>query len=164
MAMRKEIEQAEYEAVCNAAKRNKDKRIDKRLQVVIMRYQGFKNTEIGKKLDLHPAYVSKLFMDYKKNGLEEYLSNHYKGNHRVLSFEEEKAILSQFEEKANAGQMVTAQDIKRAFDKVRGKDTGRSYIYALLARHNWRKVMPRPKHPKKADDAAIEASKKLTGQ
>ncbi len=29
----------------------------------------------------------------------------------------------------------------------------------MLKRHGWRKVMLRTKHPKKADDEAIEASK-----
>ena len=42
------------------------------------------------------------------------------------------------------------------------KDTGRGYIYMLLKRKGYRKVMPRSKHPKKAKEEAIEASKKLT--
>ena len=85
----------------------------------------------------------------------------YAGNHRSLSIEEENEILSSFEKKADAGQIITVQDIKRAFDERIGKDTGRGYIYMLLKRHGWRKVMPRARHPKKADDEAIEASKKL---
>ena len=75
---------------------------------------------------------------------------------------QEKEILEQFEKAAEAGQVVTAQDIKRAFDEVRGKDTGRGYIYMLLERHGWRKVMPRSKHPKAANEEACEASKKLS--
>ena len=31
----------------------------------------------------------------------------------------------------------------------------------VLERHGWRKVMPRSKHPQKASDEAIEASKKI---
>jgi len=45
-----------------------------------------------------------------------------------LSVEEEDAILTEFEEKANKGQ------IKTAFDKKMGKDTGRGYIYTVLKR------------------------------
>lgn len=63
---------------------------------------------------------------------------------------------------AEGGHIITAQDIKRAFDQRIGEDTGRGYIYMLLKRHGGRKVMPRAKHPKKADEEAIEASKKLT--
>ena len=60
-----------------------------------------------------------------------------------------------------AGQEVTAKEIKAAFDEVRGKNTGSGYIYMLLKRHGWRKVMPRSKHPKAANEEACEASKKL---
>ncbi len=63
---------------------------------------------------------------------------------------------------AQKGEIVTVADIKAEFDRVIGKDTGRGYIYMLLKRHNWRLVMPRSRHPKKADEAEIEASKKLT--
>jgi hypothetical protein len=31
----------------------------------------------------------------------------------------------------------------------------------LLARHKWRKIKPRPKHPERASDEEIAASKKL---
>ena len=70
--------------------------------------------------------------------------------------------MKKFEDKAEKGQIVTVKDIKQAFDKKIGKDTGRGYIYMVLDRHNWRKVMPRSKHPKKASEEAIETSKKLT--
>lgn len=78
-----------------------------------------------------------------------------------MSEAEEQEILDRFEQKANAGQIVTVQEIKKAFDERIGKDTGRGYIYMVLARHNWRKVMPRSKHPKKADEETIAATKKL---
>ena len=79
-----------------------------------------------------------------------------------MSEAEEEEILSGFKAKAEAGQVFIAKDIKEAFDKKLGRDTGRGYIYMLLERHGWRKVMPRSKHPKKASKEAIEASKKLS--
>ena len=36
----------------------------------------------------------------------------------------------------------------------------KSTVYNMLYRNNWRKVMPRSKHPKKASDEAIEVYKK----
>ena len=85
----------------------------------------------------------------------------YTGHNRNMSYEEEQFILDQFDEKAEAGQIITVKEIKAAFDEKVGKDTGRGYIYMLLARHKWRKIKPRPKHPKKASDEEIAASKKL---
>jgi hypothetical protein len=55
--------------------------------------------------------------------------------------------------------IVTVQEIKAIFDEKLGRDTGRGYIYMSLKRHKWHKVMPRPRHPKKADDKAVDASK-----
>ena len=155
-----EITSEEYEAVKAAAKKNKHKRIDKKLQVIILRYEGMTCEEIGKKLGYAKQTISRFCSEFKKNGLEEYIKQKYKGNHRSLSVEEEDAILAEFEEKANKGQIITVQQIKAAFDKKIGKDTGRGYIYMLLKRKKWRKVMPRSKHPKKASQEEIEASKK----
>ena len=155
------ITEEEYMQVKELAKSNKNKRVDKRLQVIILRYEGKKDCEIGEKLGYNRKRVSQLCADFKKDGLEEYARHKYGGNNQALSYEEEKEILNVFEEKASKGEIVTAQDIKKAFDEKRGKDTGRGYIYMLLERHNWRMVMPRGKHPKKANDEVIEASKKL---
>ncbi|MGI6691142.1 MAG: winged helix-turn-helix domain-containing protein [Christensenellales bacterium] len=35
---------------------------------------------------------------------------------------------------------------------------GHGTIYAVLERHGWRKVIPRPRHPKKASQEVVEAS------
>ena len=105
--------------------------------------------------------ISEMCRRYREQGLEVFIANKYGGNHRSLKEEQEREILERFEKAAEAGQVVTAQEIKRAFDEVIGKDTGRGYIYMLLERHGWRKAMPRSKHPKAASEEACEASKKL---
>ena len=151
----------EYAEVKAAIKANKNKRVDQRLQVIALRYEGKKDREIAEKLGYTRKRVSNLCAEFAQKGLVEYARHKYGGNHQSLSDEEEDAILSAFSEKAASGQMVTVQEIKAAFDERRGKDTGRGYIYMVLKRHGWRSVMPRSKHPKKADDEAIEASKKL---
>jgi hypothetical protein len=156
------ITDEEYQAVKEAAKANQNKRLDKKLQAIMMRYEGKSNEEIHQKLDITAKGISVMICKFKRVGIEEYTRNKYGGNHRSLTDAEEKEILDSFEAKALAGEVVTVQDIKRAFDARIGKDTGSGYIYMLLNRRNWRKVMPRPKHPKKASEAEIEASKKLT--
>ena len=45
--------------------------------------------------------------------------------------------------------------------KLNGETKSVGHIYAVLHRNGWRKTMPRSRHPKKASDEAIEASKKL---
>lgn len=125
------ITQEEYEEVKALAKRNKNKRVDRHLQVILLSYEGMSDKEIAEKLDYHPLRVTQLRSLFKKQGADEYARNKYKGNHSSLSEAEEQEILDTFEEKAKQGQIVTVQGIKAAFDKRIGKDTGRGYIYTL---------------------------------
>ncbi len=155
------ITEEEYEAIKKAEKATTNKRVSQRLKVLMLRYEGKSNPEISEKLDLSTDRISHLISEFKRNGLEEYIRNKYEGNHRNMSYEEEEQILKQFEAKAAAGQVITVKAIKAAFDEKLGRDTGRGYIYMLLARHGWRKIKPRPKHPQGASDEEIAASKKL---
>jgi transposase len=156
------ISEAEYKEILREIKQNTNKRVDKRLQVLKLRYEGLKDIEIGEKLGYSRKRISQLCAEYKKVGLKEYARHKYGGNNRALTYEEEEKILMEFADKAAKGQIVTAWEIKLRFDEVRGKDTGRGYIYALLKRHKWRFVTPRTKHPNKASDEEIDSSKKLT--
>ena len=154
------ISPEEYTEIVAAEKATQDKQIARKLRALMLRYEGLSNEEVGKQLGLCSVRISQLVNEYKKNGLERFTKKKYGGNHRSLSEAEEEEILNRFRKQAEAGQVVIAADIKRAFDEKLGRDTGRGYIYMLLARHDWRKVMPRQKHPQKADDETIEASKK----
>ena len=84
------ITEAEYRAVQGVAKRNKDKRTDKRLQVILLRYDGKKDVEIGEKPGYHRQRISQLCAEFKNVGIEEYSRLKYGGNHQALSDEEEK--------------------------------------------------------------------------
>jgi len=54
------ITEEEYKAVIEAAKRNKHKRVEKRLQVIILRYKGKKDLEISEKLGYSCKRISQL--------------------------------------------------------------------------------------------------------
>ena len=157
----KAISEQAYQEIVEAEKRTTDKRLSKKLSILLLRFGGKSIAETAEQMNCSVSKVRRLIAEYRRDGLAEYMQSKYAGNHRSLSIEEENEILSSFEKKADAGQIITVQDIKRAFDERIGKDTGRGYIYMLLKRHGWRKVMPRAKHPKKANEEAIEASKKL---
>jgi hypothetical protein len=66
-------------------------------------------------------------------------------------------------ETAGGGELLNVQDLKAAYEKAIGHSTSNSTIYNLLARHGWRKLMPRPFHPKQ-DIADQNASKKTAFQ
>lgn len=155
------ISPEEYEKIAKAEKATKDKRISRKLKVLMFRYEGLDNQTIAERLGISSTRITHLIGEYTRSGLEEYARIKYGGNHRNMSEDEESEILAKFKAKAEAGQVITVAEIKKAFDEKLGRDTGRGYIYMLLGRHNWRKVMPRSRHPQKADEATIAASKKL---
>ena len=157
------ISEEEYEAIKAAERATEDKNVSKRLRVLMLLYEGYRAIEVAKIMGINRSTVYLQYNRYRAEGLERYARNNYTGgNHKALTDAQEREILDEFEKKAQEGQIITAQEIKAAFDKVRGKDTGRGYIYMLLERHGWRKVMPRSKHLKAAGEEACEASKKLS--
>ena len=65
------ITEQEYLATKELEKSNKWKRVDRRLQVIILRYEGQTDEQIAKKLGYHEKYVGQLCADFKKKGLTE---------------------------------------------------------------------------------------------
>ena len=63
--------------------------------------------------------------------------------------------------RAENGEIVEVKEIKAAYQAAVDHPISASQIYFVLKRHGWRKVMPRSKHPRKASEEEIAASKKL---
>lgn len=156
-----EITEEEYNAAVKAEKETKNKNVSRRLKVIILSYEGLKNSEIAEKLDYNPTYITKILKSFKIEGIEYFTSNKQMGNNRHLSKYEEEKILNKFKEISEKGNIVSAKEIKEELDKEIGKETPSNYVYRLLKRHNWRKVMPRKRHPKSASEEEKNSSKKL---
>lgn len=76
-----------------------------------------------------------------------------------LSVEQEAAFLAPFLEQAQGGGILVVAPIRIAYEEALGRKVPESTVYRLLARHGWRKIAPRPRHPK-ADPERQEAWKK----
>ena len=163
MSKRHYISEEEVEKIEIARKENKDKTIDKWLEVLLMHAAGKSRREISEKTGFYKQYITELVGEYKREGLENFAKKQYKGNHRNMTYEEEKALLEPFKAKAEAGQIVEVGEILAAYEEKIGCPVkSKGQIYYVLERHKWRKIMPRSKHPNKANNEAIEALKKLT--
>ena len=160
MAKSYAISQGQLVEIETARKKNRNKNIERRLYVLVMRAEGKSLEEISEKTGYHISTASKLIARYMRDGISAIAENHYKGNRRNMSFEEEAAILAPFIERAERGEMVDIKEIAAAYQKAVPHKISDTQIYYVLHRHGWRKVMPRSRHPKKASEAAIEASKK----
>jgi transposase len=78
-----------------------------------------------------------------------------------MSLEEERDFLAPFLARAQTGEIATAVEIQRAFEACVGHEVDDSTIDRLLSRHGWRKLMPRPAHPKASKEAQEQVKKTL---
>ncbi len=78
-----------------------------------------------------------------------------------LSFKQESKLLSPFLKTAEKGGILIVSEIRKAYEQKVGKRVPPSTVYRILTRHGWRKIVPRPSHPK-ADIEAQETFKKTS--
>lgn len=162
MGSRYKFSKEEIMAIAEARRKNKDKRAEQRLKALEMRAKGSRAKEVANATGFCDAYISQLVRKYREHGLEAISGNHYGGNHRNMSVEKEAEILRPFRAEAEEGKIVEISEIAKAYQAAVDHQVGGGQIYSVLRRHGWRKVMPRSRHPKKASEEVIEASKKLT--
>jgi transposase len=143
-------------------KATKKASVYRRLEVLALRAGGKTNHEIAAITGYSADRVSHLVSEYCRNGIAYFKEDHRKGgNQRNMSLEEERAFLKPFEEAAESGKHLTMSEIIKAYQAIR-PNAHKSTVYKLIYRHEWRKVMPRPKHPKAASEEVQDASKKLS--
>jgi transposase len=83
-------------------------------------------------------------------------------HHQNLSLEQEQALLAQFCGAATQGGVLETRAVRAAYETLVGHSVPESTVCRLLTRHGWRKIAPRPRHPK-ADPVLQEVFKKSSG-
>ena len=68
--------------------------------------------------------------------------------HEYMSLEQERNFLQPFFARAARGEIATGEEIQRAFEAEVKHTVHLTSMYRLLNRHGWRKLVPRPRHPK----------------
>lgn len=124
-------------------------RVQKWLIVYNAKNYPRKAEDIAKHLNVSRHLVNKTVFEFKRKGAES-IDTVGKGGRKncYMSFEEEVDFLAKYFEAAKSGQISTVAEIKTDFEEVVGKEVANSTIYRLLNRHNWRKIVPRSRHPK----------------
>ena len=161
MANRLYISKEQIEELEEARKKNKNKKVDRRLKALLMHAQGEEHSKISIQTEYASTYISELAAKYVDKGISAIVGNNYRANRRNMSFEEEKALLDRFRKQAEEGQTIKISEIKKAYEETTGRSLEKSHgqIYRVLKRHGWRKDMPRNKNPKKASDKETASSK-----
>jgi len=123
---------------------------------------GLKPEAIGRALGWNPGYVRQVQARYLRQG-EEALGLAGRGGryHQNLTVKEEEAVLEPFLREAERGGVLVVTAIQTAYEARVGRRVPKSTVYRMLERHGWRKIAPRPRHPK-ADPAAQAAFKKTS--
>ena len=122
-----------------------------RIQMVLLRESGMTQPAIAAAMGVSLSTVNRAHMRFDQGGI--------KALKPKMTVAEEKALLARFARAAGAGEMLNIHELKAAYEKAVGHETSNSTIYNLLARHGWRKLMPRPFHPQR-DLAAQQDFKK----
>jgi transposase len=129
-----------------------------RIQMVLLRESGMTQPAIAEAMGVSLSTVNRAHMAYDQGGLKTLGPKPCGGRKREnMTIAQEKALLARFAKAAGTGEMLNIHDLKRAYEQAIGHGT--STVYDLLARHGWRKLMPRPFHPRQ-DIAAQNAFKK----
>lgn len=135
----------------------------KRLQCIYFRARyHYTGDQISEITGYDSRTVRRIQAAYLRDGEESLALKKKGGRYREnLSITEEEEFLAPFFDKAKNGGILEVGQVRRAYEEKLGRPVKKSVVYALLHRHNWRKIAPRPIHPKHDADAA-EAFKKTS--
>jgi transposase len=124
---------------------------------------GLSSPQIATVLGWHPGSVRNLQARVLREGIGVLEQPGRGGRHRAhLTRAEEEALLADFCFAAGQGGVVEAGPLRAAYEKQVEHPVAKSTLYRLLARHGWRKLVPRPYHPE-ASVQAQQAFKKSSG-
>ncbi len=121
-----------------------------RIQIVLLRESGMTQPAIAAAMGVSLSAVNRAHMAFDHGGIKALKPKPIGGRQREnITVAEERVLLARFAKAAGAGEMLNIHDLKAAYEKAIGHETSNSTVYNLLARHGWRKLMPRPFHPKR---------------
>ena len=150
MGSKVEFGARQREKIASALKHAKTKEEYQRVLCLWLRAeQNLSAREIAKMLGMSFGGVRNIHSRYLRHG-ENILTNAPIGGrlHENMSLKEEIFLLSPFEKAAGTSGILAVSEIQKAYEKRIGCKVPPSTVYRLLARHGWRKIAPRPSHPK----------------
>lgn len=123
---------------------------------------GWEAQDVAEAVGLTRSSVYRRKSEFLKDG-ESTLQTDGWGGRRggILTEAQEAEFVAHFEDAARKGQMVSAAVMLTELARRAGKPASPATLYRILARHGWRKVVPRPRHPE-ADPARQEAFKETS--
>jgi transposase len=136
----------------------------KRLVVWLMAFQPRHARQVAALLGVSVVSVWRWISGYNRHGPQALRASRRGGRHRshFASRAKEASILAGLEPQALAGDLLTAGPIRQGLEQAAGHPLSTRSLYDLLARQDWRKLAPRPRHPRTTPEA-LAAYKKTLG-
>ena len=151
MARKPRILAAQVSAADQVVRVTRDARELRQAQAVLLPARhGLSLEETGQVTGRSKATVARMLAESKRQVEEKDRARpQWGGRHRQnMRPEEEAAFLAPVLADAERGGILVVAPIKAAYEKAVGRSVPDSTVYRLLARHGWRKLAPRPRHPK----------------
>jgi transposase len=122
----------------------------KRIQCVLLGSLGIVAAGISMMVGYNETYVKRIWIRYREQGEEALYGTQGVGNRNraLLTLEEEDEFLEPYLKKAAKGGILIVKEIHKAYEERFQRRVNNTVIYRLLYRHGWRKIAPRPAHPK----------------
>ena len=143
---------------------SKDPNVLKRAQAVYCRAAfDLPLDSIAGLTGLAVSTIRRLHSEFLRFGMEIFdLSGRGGRRRQLMAPEEEVAFLQPLIEAGDAGGLLEVGKVHEALCERTGRRIHRSVTYKLLHRHDWRKIIPRSRHPRA--DPAAQAVFKKTGR
>ena len=163
MSARAAFPEGSHEVLAALRREVKTKAEFQRVQAVWLRVTvGLSDEQIAQAVGLSANTVRCLSSRFRCQGASALTGTGRGGRrHENLTVAQEQALLQPFLDLAGQGHLLQINPIKTAYEQVVGHPVPRSTVYRLLGRHGWRKLAPRPRHPK-AVSARQQAFKKTS--
>jgi transposase len=158
----KELPEGALERLAKELKQAKTKAEFQAVQCLWLRVSlGLSADQVATAIGWHPSSVRKQQSRYLREGVTALQRTGRGGRRRQnLTLEEEQNLLQEFLYQGELGGILEVSRVKAAYEQAVGRKVPKSTVYRMLARHGWRKIAPRPRHPK--SDAALQAEFKKT--
>jgi len=133
----------------------------KRIQCILFRVrEDYDNSIIAKSVGYSEDSIknihSKFIRYWEKSLIEKKKWWRYNAH---MTKKEEEQILSSCNKKGNSWEILEVSLIKTAYEAKLGHSVNETIIYRMLHAHWWRKIAPRPQHPKHNKESAEDFKK-----
>jgi transposase len=162
MARRSDLSAEMVEGAREMVRETKDAReLRRSLSVVLSGVLGLSLPAVGEIIGRSRATVARLHKEFRAwfSGSQD-KDRKWGGRRReYLTLEEEKEFLAGFFDVASKGGMLVVSKVKKGLEEKLGHEVAETTVYRMLARHGWRKIVPRPRHPKNSESVQEDFKK-----